>query len=68
MRSDLTNLLRSAAINSGAACRFTKKAIMTRISEVLGFFAGLLLIAGALMLAAQNEMTGPDLDPAHLVD
>jgi hypothetical protein len=40
---------------------------MARVSEVLGFVAGLLLIVGALTFASVGGESGFQ-DPAHLVD
>jgi hypothetical protein len=41
---------------------------MARISEVLGFFAGLILVVGGLIFVSVGGETDPDLDPVHLVD
>lgn len=41
---------------------------MARVSEVLGFVAGLLLIVGALVFASVGREAGPDQGPAHLAD
>jgi hypothetical protein len=43
------------------------EATMARVSEVLGFVAGLLLIVGALTFASVGGESGFQ-DPAHLVD
>jgi hypothetical protein len=41
---------------------------MARISELLGFVAGLVLIVGALTFATVGGEAGPNQDTDHLVD